>query len=87
MDLTSLNLLVAAIRAHAPAQRLIVFGSGSLLASFPDLGLSMVNILTTARMSAAPPTLICMRLFMAKNVSCYFTFFPALRMRESRETD
>jgi hypothetical protein len=38
MDLASLTLLVAAIRAHARDHRLIVFGSGSLLASFPDLG-------------------------------------------------
>lgn len=38
MDVTTLRMLVEAIRRHAPDRRLIVFGSGSLLATFPDLG-------------------------------------------------
>jgi Nucleotidyltransferase of unknown function (DUF6036) len=38
MDIPSLKHLVSAIRQHAATQRLIVFGSGSLLASFAELG-------------------------------------------------
>lgn len=38
MDIPSLTKLVLAIRKQAPTQRLIVFGSGSLLGSFAQLG-------------------------------------------------
>jgi len=38
MDVASLRHLIAAIREKAPEWRLILFGSASSLASFPDLG-------------------------------------------------
>ncbi len=38
MDITTLKKIVGAIRTAAPHQRLVLFGSASLLATFPDMG-------------------------------------------------
>jgi hypothetical protein len=38
MDIATLKRLVGAIRTAAPDQRLVLFGSSSLLATFPEMG-------------------------------------------------
>ena len=49
MDVPSLTKLVEAIRATGFDQRLVLFGSASALASFPDLGTSEDSIVRRSR--------------------------------------
>src|SRR5262245_37511128 len=49
MDLPTLNLLIDVIRSKAPEQDIIIFGSGSLLAWFQELGLDEDSLVRRSR--------------------------------------
>lgn len=44
MDLRSLKRLIGEVRRLAPARRIIIFGSSSLLASFPDVAPAEIGV-------------------------------------------
>lgn len=47
MDFSTLNELISEVRRHAANARILIFGSSSLFASFPDISPALIGVETT----------------------------------------
>ena len=47
MDFSTLNALISEVRRHAANERILIFGSSSLFASFPDISPALIGVETT----------------------------------------